>query len=448
MRATSTALNTDHYELTMLDAALRGGTAGRRTVFEVFARHLPEGRRYGVVAGTGRLLDGIQRFRFGDAELDWLRERDFLHGDTLAYLADYAFTGDLHGYREGELYFPGSPILSAHGTFAECVVLETLVLSVLNHDSAVASAASRMVTAAEDRPLMEFGSRRTHEDAAVAAARAACVAGFAATSNLEAGRRFGLPTLGTSAHAFTLLFDDEAAAFQAQVAALGTDTTLLVDTYDTFDGIERAVEAGGTELGGVRIDSGDLVEATRKARKVLDELGAEDTRIVLSGDLDEYRLEELQAAPADAYGVGTRVVTGSGAPTGDLVYKLVARSTTPDGPLEGVAKHSGRKATVASRKAAYRRLEDGVATEERIVPWRAAPPTETRALQVPLIEAGRRVHDPDLGAIRDHHRSAVAELPEAGRRLADGSAAIPTVRDLGATGGDSTDDDRDDRSQR
>ena len=187
----------------MLAAALRDGTAYRRCTFEVFARRLPDGRRYGVVAGTGRLLEALRSFRFGPAELD-LASR-FLDADTLAWLADYRFSGDIDGYREGELYFPGSPILTVRGTFAEAVLLETLALSIFNFDSAIAAAAARMVTAAAGRTLIEMGTRRTHEVAAVAAARAAYLAGFALTSNLEAARTFAVPSGGTAAHAFTLL---------------------------------------------------------------------------------------------------------------------------------------------------------------------------------------------------------------------------------------------------
>src|SRR5690606_2699651 len=256
--AMSTALLTDRYELTMLSAALRDGTAGRHCVFEVFARKLPPGRRYGVVAGTGRLVEAIADFRFGAAELDHLREQGVVDADTADWLARYRFTGDIYGYAEGELYYPGSPILTVTGTFAECVLLETLVLSILNYDSAVAAAAARMVTAARGRPIIEMGSRRAPEQAAVAAARAAYLAGFASTSNLEAGRRYGVPTAGTAAHAFTLLHDSESAAFTSQVAALGKSTTLLVDTYDIAEGIRRAVATAGPGLAAIRIDSGDL----------------------------------------------------------------------------------------------------------------------------------------------------------------------------------------------
>src|ERR1700712_1634790 len=254
----TSALLTDRYELTMIDAALRDGRALRPSVFELFARRLPTGRRYGVVAGTGRLLELLQEFHFGAAELAWLKRESVVHPDTLDWLESYRFSGDIRGYAEGELYFPGSPLLVVEGTFAEAVILETLALSVFNYDSAVASAAARMVSAAEGRPLAEMGSRRTGERSAVAAARAAYIAGFGATSNLEAGRSWGIPTMGTAAHAFTLLFDDEEEAFRAQVDAMGVGTTLLVDTYDIEQGVATAVRVAGPSLGAVRIDSGDL----------------------------------------------------------------------------------------------------------------------------------------------------------------------------------------------
>src|SRR5476649_427971 len=270
----TSALLTDRYELTMIDAAIGSDQAERECVFEVFARSLPTGRRYGIVAGTGRLLELLRDFRFGDAELGWLRDNQVVSAVTLEWLSDFRFTGSISGYREGEVYFPGSPMLIVQGGFAETVVLETLVLSVLNYDSAVASAASRMVTAAQGRPLAEMGSRRANERAAVAAARAAFIAGFGATSNLEAGRTWGVPTMGTAAHAFTLLHDSEEAAFAAQVAALGPGTTLLVDTYNVTDAVALAVKVAGTGLGAVRIDSGDLPSQVAAVRAQLDSLGA------------------------------------------------------------------------------------------------------------------------------------------------------------------------------
>lgn len=419
----STALRTDHYELTMVAAALADGTAERPCVFETFARGLPKGRRYGVVAGTGRLIEAIERFRFGEAELEPLQR--FLPDSVLDWLANFRFSGDIDGYPEGELYFPGSPILTVRATFAEAVVLETLVLSILNHDSAVASAAARMVTAANSRPLIEMGSRRTHEEAAVAAARAAYLAGFAATSNLEAGRRYGIPTTGTAAHAFTLVHDDELSAFRSQVRCLGTSTTLLVDTYDITTGIQRAIEAAGTELAAIRIDSGDLGVLARQAREQLDALGAVNTKIVLSGDLDEFAIAALRAEPVDYYGVGTAVVTGSGAPTAGMVYKLVEVDGKP------VAKRSSGKKGLGGRKSAVRRHKPtGTALVEVVHP--VTTPIDVgehdRVMPIPLMRGGRRVPDlPTLEQSRQHLAAALVTLPWEGLKLSRGEPAVPTV---------------------
>ena len=421
-------LLTDRYELTMLSAALRDGTADRRTTFELFARRLPDGRRYGVVAGTGRFLEALPEFRFADAACESLAE--FLDRDTLAYLRDFRFGGDVDGYAEGELYFPGSPVLSVQGSFAECVVLETLALSIFNHDSAVASAAARMVSAAEGRPLMEMGSRRTHEQAAVAAARAAYLAGFSASSNLEAHRRYGVPTEGTSAHAFTLLHTgpdgpDELAAFAAQVDALGPATTLLVDTYDVTTGVANAVAAAGTGLGAVRIDSGELGVLARQVREQLDRLGATHTRIVVSGDLDEFAIAGLRAEPVDSYGVGTSLVTGSGAPTANMIYKLVEVDGIP------VEKRSVRKESHGGRKEALRLCRStGTITEEIVHPAGHPPPTSepSRALTIPLVRRGEAVFDLDLGVARKLVASGLRSLPWEGLMLSHGDPAIPTTQ--------------------
>lgn len=425
----SPALLTDKYELTMLAAALRDGCAHRQTTFELFARRLPDGRRYGVVAGTARFLEALSQFRFDDDALSSLS--DFCDPDTLAYLADYRFRGDVDGYAEGELYFPGSPVLSVHGTFAECVVLETLALSIFNHDTAIASAAARMVVAAQGRGLIEMGSRRTHEQAAVAAARAAYIAGFTGSSNLEAQRTYGVPALGTSAHAFTLLHTthggpDEKAAFKAQVDALGIGTTLLVDTYDITAGVALAVEVAGPELGAVRIDSGDLGVVARQVRDQLDGLGARNTRIVVSGDLDEFSIAALRAEPVDTYGVGTSVVTGSGAPTASMVYKLVEVDGMP------VEKRSLNKASHGGRKQAVRLAKrTGTIVEEVVHPVDAkpsAPPDLVeRPVTVPLVQQGELVDGSlSLEAARERVREGLHSLPWDGLKLSRGEPAIPT----------------------
>lgn len=422
----TTALLTDRYELTMLDAALHDGTAARPSVFELFARRLPEGRRYGVVAGIGRAVDALEHFRFDDDVLRWLEAERVVGPSTLRWLADFRFRGDVHAYREGEVHFGGSPVMTVVAPFAEALLVETLLLSILNHDSAIAAAAARMVSAAGGRRLLEFGSRRTHEQAAVAAARAAALVGFDATSNLEAGRRFGIPTAGTTGHAFILVHDDERSAFASQVGTAGAATTLLVDTYDTARGITTALDVAGAGLGGIRIDSGDLVEVSRRARAALDAAGATSARIIVSGDLDEHAIARLAGSPVDAYGVGTSLVTGSGAPTVGFVYKLVARATHPGGELEPVAKAGNEKATVGRWKVASREVVDGVATRELLRPSGMRRPGSSRALQVLLMERGERGDVPDLPTAREHHRSAMRELPIEASDLAPGGAAIPT----------------------
>lgn len=431
----TSALLTDRYELTMVDAARKAGTAERRSVFEVFARHLPNGRRYGIVAGTGRFLEELADFRFGEPELEWLRENEVVDADTLDWLADYRFTGNIWGYQEGELYFPGSPILVVEGTFAEAVVLETLALSILNYDSAVASAAGRMVSAADGRPLAEMGSRRATERGAVAAARAAFIAGFSATSNLEAGRTWGIPTMGTAAHSFTLLHDTEEDAFRAQVAALGPSTTLLVDTYDVTAAVDLAVRVAGTELGAVRIDSGDLPGQAAAVRRQLDDLGAVNTKITVTSDLDEYAIAALRVAPVDSYGVGTSVVTGSGYPTAGMVYKLVARVGSDD-EWVSVAKKSTAKLSVGGRKFPVRRLVDGVAASE-VLHVEDDPDAPTaradagRALLVPLVTEGvtdeRYLGAAGTALAREHRAAAIAELRADAFRLARGEPVIPTT---------------------
>lgn len=427
---TTSALLTDRYELTMLQAARHAGTADRNCVFEVFTRHLPSGRRYGVVAGTARLLEHLRDFRFDQATLDWLASEKVVDSTTIDWLADYKFKGNITGYREGEIFFANSPVLTVESTFAEGVLLETLILSIFNYDSAVASAASRMVTAANGRFVAEMGGRRVNEFAAVAAARAAYVAGFDATSNLEAGRSWGLPTMGTAAHAFTLLHDTEEQAFKAQLDTFGEKTTLLVDTFDIEAAVRKAIELA-PNLGAVRIDSGDLGIEVNRVRKLLDSLGATSTKITVTNDLDEYAIAALAAAPVDSYGVGTSVATGSGAPTAGFVYKLVSFETS-DGSWKSVAKKSAMKANIGGRKHAVRRFdENGVACLE-VIGSEKIPGSDSndRNLIVPLVENGvvneRFVGRVGTALAREQHRASKSELPLQGLRLMRGEAAIAT----------------------
>jgi nicotinate phosphoribosyltransferase len=436
----TTSLLTDKYELTMLQAALADGTANRHCIFEVFTRRLPPGRRYGVLAGTGRFLEALGQFRFGDEELAYLDEAKVVDARTRDFLANYKFTGNIRGYAEGEIFFPGSPVLQVEGSFAEACIIETLILSILNFDSAIASAASRMTSAAVDRPCLEMGARRTNEQAGVAAARAAVIAGFAGTSNLEAGRRYGIPTIGTAAHAFTLVHDDELEGFKAQIEAFGTDTTLLVDTYDVHRGVENAIAAGGTGLGAVRLDSGDLGQLAVEVRHQLDALGATSTKITVTSDLDEYAIAALAAVPVDSYGVGTSLVTGSGAPTCGMVYKLVAREDA-SGVLQPVAKKAPGKGSTGGFKSAARRVDsDGRAVEEVIVAgtedqmrwWTPAESeSDLRPLMVDFVMRGvvdsRWTGERGIELAVARHEESRAELPVSARRLSADEPELRTV---------------------
>ncbi|MBV7411715.1 nicotinate phosphoribosyltransferase [Dermabacteraceae bacterium TAE3-ERU27] len=424
----STAFLTDKYEITMLQAALRAGNAHQKAVFELFARRLPKGRRYGVVGGVNRAVAAVRNFRFTSEQLALLSEDPLIGEDTIEYLRNYRFRGRIYGYPEGEVFFPLSPVLTVEASFADAVLLETVLLSILNYDSAVMAAASRMVNAANGIPLIEMGARRANEAAAVYASRAAYIAGFTVTSLLEAGLRYGIPTTGTSAHSFTLAFADEREAFRAQVAALGTDTTLLVDTYGIERGIRNAVEVAGPGLGGIRIDSGNFREEVPRARALLDELGAKHTRIVLSSDIDEYTLAEMNAAalPVDAVGAGTRVVTGSGAPTAEMVYKLVSREGD-NGRMVPVHKNSEGKASRGGRKIAYRTYDgDGTITAER---FGYGEHHELSGGVQELLVDGDFFASESLDTARRRHARTVASLPKSALSVHPGEPAFTAQED-------------------
>ena len=417
----SPALMTDMYEYTMLDACLKDGTANRKCVFEIFTRHLPLGRHYGVAAGQGRILDALEKFHLDDNDLKFLADRKVASPETIKWLENFHFSGSIKGYREGEMFFPNSPILQVEGTFGECTLLETLLLSILNYDSAVASAASRMATAAKDRPCMDMGGRRTNEWAAVAAARAAVVGGFKGTANLLAAQMYGLKAIGTAAHCFTLVHDDEKSAFESQIAALGKNTTLLVDTYNIEEAVKTAVEVAGPELGGVRIDSGDLASLAQRVRNQLDALGATNTKITVTNDLDEYALAALQTAPVDSYGVGTMLVTGSGAP--DLrdglqahrTRELRRRNAAGRQEVEGQGHRSGPQA----RLPLLRILAGRLRTRHLRLRRQARRIPAGRRLEGPARRLRHQWREPQRipGPRRDRQR---AQLPRAGaRRTAD-----------------------------
>lgn len=361
----STAFLTDMYEYSMLNNALSDGSAFRKCVFEVYTRDLGAGRRYGVFAGLGRLLSLLKDMRPTERELEFLLSKKIISESTAEWLKNFRFTGTLRSFLEGDIYFPLSPVMQVESTYAEGLLLETLSLSILNYDSAVASAACRMSHVNTERPCYEMGSRRMNEWAAVAAARAAIVGGFKATSNIEAGFLYGIPLIGTSAHSFTLVHNSEKQAFETQFKN-DKNSTFLVDTFDVKTAIASAVKIAGKDLRGVRIDSGDLGSLAKEVRKELDALGAGNAKITVTGDLDEYALLALNSAPVDAYGIGTRLVTGSGIPTSQMVYKLVEREDN-NGKMQPVSKKSAGKSTYPYKKSVFRSLKKGKYLEEIIL---------------------------------------------------------------------------------
>ena len=422
----STAFRTDQYEVGNLQGALESGVASRRAVFEVFARRLPPGRRYGVFAGLGRIIDSLERFRFTEAQIQWLADKGVGDGRTRKRLESQRFCGDIWAYREGEIYFPRSPVITVHATFGEAVLLETLLLSISNWDSGIASSAARMVTAARGRPIIEMGSRRTHPEAAVDAARAAYIAGFSATSNMEAGFRYGIPVRGTAAHCFTLAHEDELAAFKAQVSTQGPGTTLLVDTYDVERGIRNAVDAAGPGLGGIRIDSGELLQLVPFARELLDRLGATGTRIVSTGGLDEYAMDELSQGPVDGFGAGEQLIHH---PSPGFVYKLVAiaDSDDPRALMRPVAKTAAGKASLGGQKWAFREFDArGFATAEHLVigyePPGRKPPGD--ALQLQVVTRGETTLSQTIEEARAYHAQAKMKLPPHALSIQAGQPAM------------------------
>lgn len=425
----STALFTDHYELTMLEASLESGAAHRRSCFEIFARFLPPGRSYGVTCGAGRIVDALQHFTFDSDVLEYLRRTHIVQDSTLRYLKDFRFEGDIYAYRDGELFFPNSPIARVVAPFGQALLIETLLLSIFNFDSAVASAAARMVQAAKGHPLIEMGSRRTHERAAVAAARAAYLCGFSSTSNLEAGRTYNIPTAGTAGHALILAHNSEEEAFVAQLATQGTKTTALVDTFNVEEGIRKAIGVFGPQLNAIRIDSGNLEEGVIRARSLLDDLGAYKTAIILSGDLDEYAIAELTHTDVDGFGVGSKLVGGSGYPSANLVYKMVAIEDS-SGKLRPVEKLSENKGTSGGPKGAVRLLDfHGMAIGEITYdPTLGFDDLQVegivRDLQAPLFLDGRPTDLTSIEDSRQHHIKAIGELRDTDRLGLDGAPAI------------------------
>ena len=379
------------------------------------------------------MLQGLENFLFNEDHLHYLEEQNIISSSTKDWLREFRFSGDLTSYKEGEIYFPRSPVLTIEAPLGEALILETFILSILNFDSAIATAANRIVEAASGRFVMEAGSRRVTPEAAVHAARAAYIGGVDVTSNLEAGRRWGIPTAGTASHAFTLAFESEIEAFETQSKYLGQDSIFLVDTYNIEEGIRNAVRASNANLKGIRIDSGDLATEAQIARELLDSLGARQAQIMVSGDLDEYRIMELVNEPIDAFESGHRLVTGSGSGSAGFVYKLVEieELSHKDG-MRPVAKSSKGKISKGGQKIAKRKLNlSGTAIEESLFLKSYEnidiPSGNYRNLQSKLIEGGIVKENLSLEDARTHLTKVMSEIPEEIRLRVEDDPAVPTV---------------------
>ncbi|MEC9340687.1 MAG: nicotinate phosphoribosyltransferase [Pseudomonadota bacterium] len=407
----SDALFTDLYELTMLQAYRREGM-NQEAVFDLFVRTLPAQRNYLIAAGLDQALAYLENLRFDAAEIEYLRTQQAFDDDFLTYLRDFRFTGDVYAVAEGTPVFAQQPLLEVVAPIAEAQLVETCLMNTVHYQTGVASKGVRVVDAARGRPVVDFGARRAHgKDAALHSARALYLAGYTATSNVAAGQQFGIPIAGTMAHSYVQAHDSELTAFR-RFAELYPDTTLLVDTYDTLEGIEQVIrladELGDAfHVGAVRLDSGDLAELAGEARRRLDRAGLDNVKLFLSGGLDEYTIGKILAAraPADGFGVGTGVSVMSDAPFLDAAYKLVGYGGIDRGKL------SPGKITYPGAKQLFRQFRGGVMVQDILARREETHPGIPLLHQV--MAGGKRLPAATaaLSAARDHCLSQRESLP-------------------------------------
>ncbi|MGH2984885.1 MAG: nicotinate phosphoribosyltransferase [Solirubrobacterales bacterium] len=431
LSAPEAALLIDQYELAMAAGYLRHDMNEPAT-FELFARRLPPNRDWLLACGLGPTLRLLAELRFGERQLSDLRELGF-GAQLLEYLAEYRFSGEIEAMPEGTLAFANEPLLRVTAPRVDAQLLETILLNQIDFQTMVATKAARVVLAAgggepgAGETLFDFSARRTHgSDAAMKVARAAAVAGFGGTSNIAAALRYGLQAVGTMAHSYVLSFESEAEAFRAFMEDNPDNALILVDTYETAEGVRRAIDASrasGVPLAGVRIDSGDLLALSQQARRLLDEAGMEEARIVVSGDLEEGRISELVAAgaPIDLWGVGTELGTSRDSPAINGVYKLVADRT--GGVWRGVAKSSEGKATVPGAKQVFRTLADGEFAGDVI--GGTDEDLEGEPLLVPAMRGGEIVLTETIEQMRERTNRSLGSLPPALRR--DGAEPYPVA---------------------
>ena len=416
---TTTALHTDLYQLTMIAGYIAGGAQDHPATFELFIRRLPPHRAFVVAAGLDTAIQFIESLRFSDEDIGWIRTVPALGRAApafLDYLQHFRFTGDVWAVAEGTPFFPNEPILRVTAPLAQAQLLETALLAIVNFQTAIASKAARIVEAAQGRPVMEFGARRAHGiDAALYAARAAHIGGCESTSFVEAGREFGIPLSGTMAHSWVLAARSELEAFQRYIHSFGEHSVLLLDTFDTI-AAARLIVSAGLRPPAVRLDSGDFLELSRNVRRIFDAAGLRSTRILVSGDLDEYRIRQLVGAdaPIDGFGVGTALTTSEDAPALGGVYKLV--QLAEGSYVRDVMKRSTGKATWPGRKQVFRVIERGKAARDVIGLDDEAG--DGRRLLEQVVRRGTRViPNQPLAAIRARAQELIAELPESLREL-------------------------------
>jgi len=424
-----TALLTDLYQLTMMQAYLDGGME-EPAVFELFVRKLPPQRNFLVAAGLEQALDFLETLAFSDREIDWLARQGGFSPRLLDQLRDFRFGGDVDAMPEGTVFFADEPILRVTAPLPQAQLVESRLLNIVHLQTLIASRAARMVLAANGRQLIDFGMRRAHgAEAALFAARSAWLAGFDGTATAEAGLRFGIPVFGTMAHSFVQAHRSEREAFESFARARPGRPVMLVDTYDTEAAVAKVIDlypslaADGIRIAGVRLDSGDLAAHAKAVRAMLDRAGLTQLIVFASGNLDEHRIAQLLAdgAPIDGFGVGTALDTSSDAPTLDAVYKLQAYA--------GVArrKRSEGKATWPGAKQVWRRYDD----RGRIAGDHVGLLGEAVAgspLLRPCMRAGRRSPGaPTLEQSRAHCKAELARLPDALRAFSPAPAPCPVV---------------------
>ncbi|MEM2051057.1 MAG: nicotinate phosphoribosyltransferase [Thermoproteota archaeon] len=416
----SLALFTDLYEVTMAQAYFKTGNI--KATFELFVRRLPPNRGYLVAAGLEDVCNYLLNFRFEKEELEFLEEKGF-EKDFLKFLSRIRFTGDMWALPEGELVFQNEPIIRVTAPIIEAQFFETFMINTVNFQTLIATKASRIVNAAKGRQVIDFGSRRAHGvDAGIKAARASYIGGCVGTSNVLAGKKYGIPVYGTMAHSYVEAFPSEKEAFKAWLKTWGTDTVLLVDTYDTLRGVRNAIEAveeltGKKELKGVRMDSGDMLSLSKEARRILDEAGFNSTKIFVSSGLDEYVIEDYlsKGAQIDVFGVGSSLVTSDDAPKTDMVYKLV--ESEENGRLVPRMKIAeGEKATLPGAKQVYRVEENGKYVRDMVGLCDEDLEGERKLVQI--FKNGRLVYKlPKLEEIREKARMELEKLPDEYKRI-------------------------------